>query len=136
MCRPQSSRHIPCAVHKVVGTFHVPSTWNPGKCLTANGTAERACTFCPLCQNHSLWVCHPSPPLLAKYNAERPPCLVPLIGINVAQETTRSQALRQSLGTKHIGMSLRVKQTDSRRAIAPVLDKCRLIGKPGLSPNG
>ncbi len=30
---------------KVVGTFHVPSTWNPGKCLTANGTSERACTF-------------------------------------------------------------------------------------------
>jgi hypothetical protein len=26
---------------KVVGTFHVPSTWNPGKSLTANGTAER-----------------------------------------------------------------------------------------------
>ena len=33
---------------KVVGTFHVPSTWNPGKSLTANGTAERACTFCRL----------------------------------------------------------------------------------------
>ena len=31
---------------KVVGTFHVPSTWNPGKSLTANGTAERACYFC------------------------------------------------------------------------------------------
>jgi hypothetical protein len=43
--KSQSSRHIPCAVHKVVGTFHVPSTWNPGKRLTANGTAERACTF-------------------------------------------------------------------------------------------
>jgi len=35
---------------KVVGTFHVPSTWNPGKWLTANGTAERACTFCRLCR--------------------------------------------------------------------------------------
>jgi hypothetical protein len=35
---------------KVVGTFHVPSTWNPGKSLTANGTAERACTFCRLCR--------------------------------------------------------------------------------------
>jgi hypothetical protein len=46
----QSSRHIPCAVHKVVGTFQVPSTWNPGKCLTANGTSERACQFfCRLC---------------------------------------------------------------------------------------
>ena len=33
-------------VVKVVGTFHVPSTWNAGKSLTANGTAERACTFC------------------------------------------------------------------------------------------
>jgi hypothetical protein len=38
--------------------------------------------------------------------------------------------------TKHIGMSLREKQTDSRRAIAPVLDECRAMGKPGLSPNG
>jgi hypothetical protein len=28
---------------KVVGTFHVPSTWNPRKSLTANGMAERAC---------------------------------------------------------------------------------------------
>ena len=28
-------------------------------------------------------------------------------------------------GTRHIGMSLRVKQTDSRTAIAPVLDECR-----------
>jgi hypothetical protein len=54
MCRPQSSRHIPCAVHKVVGTFHVPSTWNSGKSWTANGTAERVgygtaervCYFC------------------------------------------------------------------------------------------
>ncbi len=34
---------------KVVGTFHVPSTWNPCKSLTANGTAERACYFCRLC---------------------------------------------------------------------------------------
>jgi hypothetical protein len=34
---------------KVVGTFHVPSTWNPCKSLTANGTVERACTFCRLC---------------------------------------------------------------------------------------
>jgi hypothetical protein len=49
MCRPQSSRHIPCAVHKVVGTFHVPSTRNLGKSLTAIGTAERARTFCRLC---------------------------------------------------------------------------------------
>ena len=24
----------------------MPSTWNAGKSLTANGTAERACTFC------------------------------------------------------------------------------------------
>ena len=38
--------------------------------------------------------------------------------------------------TKHNGMSLRVKQTDSRRALAPVFDECRAIGKPGLSPNG
>ena len=30
----------------------------------------------------------------------------------------------------------RVKQTDSHWAIAPVLDECRAIGKPGLSPNG
>ena len=30
---------------KVVGTFHVPSTQNPGKRLTADGTAERACYF-------------------------------------------------------------------------------------------
>jgi hypothetical protein len=30
---------------KVVGTFHVPSTWNPRTSLTANGTAERAATF-------------------------------------------------------------------------------------------
>ena len=37
---------------------------------------------------------------------------------------------------KHIAMSLRVKQIDSRRALAPVLDECRVIGKPGLSPNG
>jgi len=40
---------------------------------------------------------------------------------------------------KHIGMSLRVKQTECRRgqaALAPVLDECRAIGKPGLSPNG
>jgi hypothetical protein len=44
--KSQSSRHIPCAVHTVVGTFHVPSTWNPGNSLTANGTAERACYFC------------------------------------------------------------------------------------------
>gem|GEM_PF-1951738 len=43
---------------------------------------------------------------------------------------------RGSSGDKHIGMSLRVKQTDSRRALAPVLDECRAIGKPGLSPNG
>lgn len=27
------------------GTFHVPSTGNPGKRLNANGTAERACYF-------------------------------------------------------------------------------------------
>ena len=33
-------------VVKGVGTVHVPSTWNAGKSLTANGTAERACTFC------------------------------------------------------------------------------------------
>ncbi len=38
--------------------------------------------------------------------------------------------------TKHNGMSLRVKQTDSRRAIAQVLDECRAIGKPGIAPNG
>jgi len=31
---------------KVVGTFHVPSTQNPGIRLLANGTAERACYFC------------------------------------------------------------------------------------------
>ena len=37
---------------------------------------------------------------------------------------------------KHNGMSLRVKQTDSHWALAPVLDECRAIGKPGLSPNG
>ena len=37
---------------------------------------------------------------------------------------------------KHIGMSLRVKQTDSHWAIAPVLDERRAIGKPGLEPNG
>ena len=37
---------------------------------------------------------------------------------------------------KHIAMSLRVKQIDSRRALAPVLDECRAIGKPGLAPNG
>ena len=43
--KSQSSRHIPCAVHKVVGTFHVPSTWNLGRSLTANGSAERTCTF-------------------------------------------------------------------------------------------
>ena len=36
-------------VVKVVGTFHVPSTWNPGKSLTANDTAERACYLCRLC---------------------------------------------------------------------------------------
>jgi hypothetical protein len=51
MCRPQSSRHIPRAVHKVVGTFHVPSTWNPSQRLILNGTAERACTFFRLCLN-------------------------------------------------------------------------------------
>jgi len=34
------------------------------------------------------------------------------------------------------GMSLRVKQIASRRALAPVLDECRAIGKPGLAPNG
>ena len=28
----------------------MPSTWNPGKSSTANGTAERACTFCRLCR--------------------------------------------------------------------------------------
>ena len=28
---------------KVVGTFHVPSTQNPGKSSTADGTTERAC---------------------------------------------------------------------------------------------
>ena len=43
-----SRRSQPTKV-KVVGTFHVPSTWNPCKSLTANGTAERACTFCRLC---------------------------------------------------------------------------------------
>ena len=31
-------------------------------------------------------------------------------------------------------MSLRVKQTDSRRAIAPVLDECRAIGNRGYRP--
>jgi hypothetical protein len=36
---------------KVVGTFHVPFTWNPGKSLTANGNAERACYFCRLMPN-------------------------------------------------------------------------------------
>ena len=30
----------------------------------------------------------------------------------------------------------RVKQTASRRALAPVFDECRAIGKPGLAPNG
>ena len=34
---------------KIVGTFHVPSTWNPGKSLTASGTPERGCTLCGLC---------------------------------------------------------------------------------------
>jgi len=33
---------------KVVSTFHVPPTWNPGKSSIANGTAERACYFCRL----------------------------------------------------------------------------------------
>jgi hypothetical protein len=36
---------------------------------------------------------------------------------------------------KHNGMILRVKQTDSRWALAPVLDECRAIEKPGLSPS-
>ena len=30
----------------LVGTFHVPSTRNLGKDLTADGTAERACYYC------------------------------------------------------------------------------------------
>ena len=50
--KSQSSRHIPCAVHQVVGTFHVPSTNKPGNTLTANGTAERACYFCLDCERH------------------------------------------------------------------------------------
>ena len=33
---------MPSTRNKVVGTFHVPSTRNPGKSSTANGTAERA----------------------------------------------------------------------------------------------
>jgi hypothetical protein len=33
---------------QVVGTFHVPSTWNPRQSLTANGTTERACYLCGL----------------------------------------------------------------------------------------
>ncbi len=67
MCRPPRI----LAKVKVVGTFHVPSTWNlgksqssrhipcavhleswvvgAGKSLTANGTAEPACTLCLLC---------------------------------------------------------------------------------------
>jgi hypothetical protein len=40
------SRTQPTKV-KVLGTFYVPSTWNPGKRLTANGTAERAGYFGP-----------------------------------------------------------------------------------------
>jgi hypothetical protein len=51
-----------------------------------------------------------------------------------------SQKISQRFGVaKHIGMSLRVKQTDSRWAVAPVLDECRALGKPGLArlaPNG
>jgi hypothetical protein len=41
--------------------------------------------------------------------------------------------------TKHNGMRLRVKQSECHWAIAPVLDECRAIGKPGLArlaPNG
>ena len=50
---------------------------------------------------------------------------------------SKSPPIRKALFVAvHIGMSLRVKQTDSRRAIATVLDECRAIGKPGLSPNG
>jgi hypothetical protein len=45
-------------------------------------------------------------------------------------------AAAQKVRHKHSGMSLRVKQTDSRKAIAPVLDECRAIEKPGLSPDG
>ena len=46
MCRP------PGIKVKVVGKFHVPSTRNPGKSMPANGTAEHACTFCPLRMFH------------------------------------------------------------------------------------
>jgi hypothetical protein len=44
--------------------------------------------------------------------------------------------LATTTGAKHIAMCLRVKQTDSRSALAPVFDECRAFEKPGLSPNG
>jgi hypothetical protein len=43
--------HVPSTRNKVVGTFHVPSTWNLDESSTANGTAERARTFCRQCRN-------------------------------------------------------------------------------------
>ena len=46
-CRKDLEQTQPTKI-KVVGTFHVPSTKNPGKSWTADGTAERACYFCRL----------------------------------------------------------------------------------------
>jgi hypothetical protein len=45
---PQSTRKKQPTKVKVAGTFHMLFRWNFCKSLDADGTAERACYFCPL----------------------------------------------------------------------------------------
>jgi hypothetical protein len=65
---------------KVVGTFHVPSTWNPGKSSTANGTAERAATLvgCGTAERACYfgWLRHGGACLLLWLAAARRACLL------------------------------------------------------------